>query len=55
MAYSIKSLKRIVNNIIRLTDLVPTLTANCMQSINHQNCVLVYLEDEQEIGFNSKN
>ena len=50
MAYTKKSLIRIINNIIHLTDLVPTLTANCMQSINHQNCVLIIVEDEQEIS-----
>lgn len=50
MRYSLKSLKRIIDNLITLNDLVPTLTANCMQSINHQNCVSIIVKDEQEIS-----
>ena len=52
MRYSLKSLTRIIENLITLSDLVPTLTANCMQSINHKNCVLVILDYEQEIDKN---
>lgn len=38
--YSIKSLERISKNIIH-GKIAPTLTANGMQSINHQNCLLI--------------
>ena len=40
--YTNESLEKIIGNIIFAeTRLCPTLTANAMQSINHQNCVLV--------------
>lgn len=38
--YSDESLKRIEKNLIK-NDILPTITANAMQSINHQNCALV--------------
>lgn len=38
--YSEESLNRIVKNVVE-GDEVPTITANAMQSINHQNCALV--------------
>lgn len=38
--YSDSSLKRIANNIIK-GDIANTLTANAMQSINHNNCALI--------------
>ena len=38
--YSKESMRRIINNIC-VNDIAPTLTANAMQSINHQNCVLI--------------
>ena len=38
--YSESSLKRIKNN-IATNDSAPCITANAMQSINHQNCVLI--------------
>lgn len=38
--YSEESLKRIKNNLCE-DEVAPTITANAMQSINHQNCVLI--------------
>lgn len=40
MSYSNGSIKRIKKNIIE-NDVAPTITANAMQSINHQNCALI--------------
>ena len=45
--YTNKSLERIVKN-ITFSNVCPTLTANCMQSINHQNCVLIMKERKKE-------
>ena len=46
--YTNESLTRIMQNIIFAeTRLCPTLTANAMQSVNHQNCVLVVVRGEQ--------
>lgn len=41
MKYSEESLKRIKNNVVDKTEEVPTITANAMQSMNHQNCSLI--------------
>lgn len=38
--YSEESIKRIRNNIIK-GDIINTLTANAMQSVNHNNCALI--------------
>ena len=38
--YSNESLERITNNIVD-EEIVPTITANAMTSINHQNCSLI--------------
>ena len=38
--YSDKSLERIAKNVCE-DDNAPTITANAMQSVNHQNCVLI--------------
>jgi len=45
--YSEKSLKHILNNICT-SDIAPTITANAMQSINHQNCVLVWVNVDEK-------
>ena len=42
--YSDESIKRIVRNIITSCDPCPCITANCMQSVNHQNCCLILEE-----------
>lgn len=39
--YSSESLRRIKENLVDDEEESPTITANAMQSINHQNCVLV--------------
>ena len=39
--YSEESIKRIRRNIVDKNKVCPCLTANAMQSINHQNCVLI--------------
>ena len=41
MKYSEESLKRIKDNVVDKNGQAPTLTANAMQSMNHQNCSLV--------------
>ena len=41
MKYSEESLKRIKNNVVDKNEEVPTITANAMQSINHQNRSLI--------------
>lgn len=38
--YSEKSLEKIKSNVVE-NDTAPTITANAMQSVNHQNCVLI--------------
>ena len=38
--YTEESLKRIKNNIVE-GDTIPTLTANAMQSFNHNNCAMI--------------
>jgi len=40
IGYTEESLKRIKNNVCE-DEVAPTITANAMQSINHQNCVLI--------------
>lgn len=40
MSYSDKSLKRIKKNVVD-GEVSPAITANAMQSINHQNCILI--------------
>lgn len=40
VGYSEESIKRIRNNIIK-GDIINTLTANAMQSVNHNNCALI--------------
>ena len=56
--YSEESLKRIKENVVE-DEVSPTITANAMQSVNHQNCVLIknntekgYLEAEEGDGIN---
>jgi len=39
--YSNESIRRIINNLVSVDNVSPTITANAMQSINHQNCVLI--------------
>ena len=51
--YSKESLKRIKNNIVE-GDISPTITANAMQSINHQNCVLLKRGYEVEVNEEQK-
>lgn len=46
--YSEESLRRIINNIV-IGDVAPAITANAMQSINHQNCVLVVVYEEIKV------
>lgn len=50
--YSDKSLERIKNNIVDGNN-APSITANAMQSVNHQNCVLIkedaYTEVEKQL------
>lgn len=38
--YSDESIKRIKKNVVE-EDVAPTITANAMQSVNHQNCALI--------------
>lgn len=42
--YSEESIKRIRNNIVK-GDIINTLTANAMQSVNHNNCALIKEDD----------
>lgn len=45
--YSKESLRRISKNLRKSNGLCPSLTANAMQSVNHQNCVLIIEEEEK--------
>lgn len=46
--YSDESIRRIINNLVSVDDVSPTITANAMQSINHQNCVLIKVEEDED-------
>lgn len=48
--YSDNSIERIKNNIVE-DDVVPTITANAMQSINHQNCSLIKIKNATKQGY----
>ena len=46
--YTKKTLERISKNVIK-GDIVPCITANAMQSIGHQNCALVKVDNNLEV------
>ena len=50
LGYSDESLKRIQNNVIE-EEIAPTITANAMQSVNHQNCGLIKIRNATKQGY----
>ena len=46
--WSKTTLERIIKNIISIEGICPCLTANAMQSVNHQNCVLIMERENGE-------